>query len=192
MGDERKRSRDGERLFVSLDPTETVRRAVAYWGREASAGIEGSRPVSPGSVHLTLAFLGNRSRADREAVLAALRETEAHGADLATSGPVLLPRSRPRALAIGVSDTRAELDALRTEVLDLLETAIGWRPERPGFLPHLTAVRIGRGWRGPGSAGFPPTPSLEFRASDLVLYRSRLSPTGATYEALGRLDLDSP
>ena len=190
MGVENGRSSRGERLFLSLDPPKTVRIAIASWGRGASASIRGTRPIDRGSIHMTLAFLGARSVRERDEVISAIEGLTRVSAVLQTDGPVWLPHHRPRVLAVEVLDPRGSLRAIRDQLLELLEEAIGWKPERPDFLPHLTAVRLGRGVEVAGLE-VPPPPSLSFEAREVVLYRSTLEPSGATYEALGRFDLGS-
>lgn len=186
MANGRRSSDRGERLFVSLDPPGRVRREVSLWGREASATIRGSRPVGSDSIHLTLAFLGSVQTADRESVESVISGLRQLSARLQTAGPLLLPRHRPRAVAIEIVDPEDTLAAIRRELLGILNEAIGWRPERSGLLPHMTAVRLGRDAAKPGS-DLPPTPALEFDAREVVLYRSILDPSGAIYEPLVRV-----
>lgn len=181
-------SGQAERLFVSLDPPEEVRDRAALWGRECLASIRGGRPVHRDSIHLTLAFLGPRSTAEREAVATAIGTLAGPSVRLRTSGPLLLPRRKPRALAIEVIDPDGALMAIRRQLLELLEQAIGFRPERPGFLPHMTAVRIGRDGDF-GRSELPSTPGLEFRADSVVLYRSTLDPSGAIYDPICGVEL---
>jgi 2'-5' RNA ligase len=51
------------------------------------------------------------------------------------------------------------------------------------FRPHITVARM-RDGAAPRERALPPTPSLSFVPSELVLYRSWLSPDGASYEPL--------
>jgi 2'-5' RNA ligase len=185
-----RKSERGERLFISLDPPGEVRAALAVWGREAVSVIGSGRPVSRSSIHLTLAFLGYLAPKERDTVGPTLAEIDLPAARLRTSGPVWLPHRRPRALAVEVKDDLGSLLAIRAALLDILNSVIGWKPERSGFLPHMTAVRFGRGG-GSSALELPPTPSIKFEAGDLVLYRSTLGQSGATYEAISRSRLGS-
>ncbi len=108
---------------------------------------------------------------------------------LSLGAPVWLPRGRPRALALEVHDPRGELEACHCRLREALEVSIGLRAERR-FLPHLTAVRLGRGVR-PEDQPLPVSPSLEFDGEAVTLYRSQLLPEGARYEALFRVGLDT-
>ena len=175
-----------ERLFISLDPPEEVRRAVSAWGRDAAGALGSGRPIGTGSIHLTLAFLGSRPTAESDAISAAIGGIDRAPLLLSTAGPVFLPRRRPKALAVGIGDHGAGLASLRDDLVDRLDDAIGWIPERPGFLPHLTAVRFGRNDTPGRAIELPPTPSIEFEATDIVLYRSTLETSGAVYDELFR------
>jgi 2'-5' RNA ligase len=75
-------------------------------------------------------------------------------------------------------------------------TATGTKPRR--FHPHITVARMradGRSRRSHGPSSergerlLPPTPSLSFTPAELVLYRSWLTPDGASYESLGAFPL---
>ena len=120
---------------------------------------------------------------------AAIRGLTSPPARLETAGPALLPARRPRAIAIEVADRDDSMAAIRNDLLEPLAETIGWRPDRSGFLPHMTAVRLGRAAERAGPE-LPPTPALEFEAREVVLYRSTLDPSGAIYEVLERFDLD--
>ena len=87
-----------------------------------------------------------------------------------------------------------------------LADAIGWQPERRRFRGHITVARArGRGrsrrrdqFRGSGESAaagngtplaLPATPQLSFTPASVVLYRSQLSPGGASYQALAECEL---
>jgi 2'-5' RNA ligase len=75
-----------------------------------------------------------------------------------------------------------------------LADATGWQAERRGFKAHITVARM-RGRAAPRRASqapepdLPATPPLSFTPASIVLYRSWLSPAGASYQALATCDL---
>src|SRR5262249_30103181 len=110
---------------------------------------------------------------------------------LALGAPLWLPRRRPRALAVEVADPGGALARLQGALARALALASSWEPERRRFRPHITVARVrGRaGLRDGASLTLPPTPALAFAARTVSLYRSRLAPTGATYELLASATL---
>ena len=60
-----------------------------------------------------------------------------------------------------------------------------YEPEERPFWPHVTLARVRKGERARPLDLEPPAD--EFVASEVTLYRSRLSPKGASYEALERV-----
>ena len=62
-----------------------------------------------------------------------------------------------------------------------------WRSFIPLGAPRL--ARVKRGVRRAPRIEAPDPPAGQFEATDVVLYRSHLSPRGARYEALERASL---
>lgn len=186
-----KPNRSTERLFVALDLPDEVRRAAAGWGRAVVRSSGEMRVVPAGNIHITLAFLGNRPPSDLPLIADALADSingEAGVAPaLSLGAPVWLPRRRPRALALEIHDETGRLNQLQSEIVRALGSATGWQPRR-SFRPHLTAVRLGRKARAE-DVDLPVTPANEFAAEAVGLYRSRLTPEGAEYDALVTLPL---
>ena len=60
-------------MFVALDLPERVREDIAAWG-EAELADPALRRVPPESLHVTLAFLGNRPQAEVERIAEAMEE----------------------------------------------------------------------------------------------------------------------
>lgn len=173
---------------MALDPPQGVKAAVAAWGREAARTGRGMRPIDAPKIHITLAFLGYRDPAEAGLIAEVLARVAAPAGELGLGAPLWLPKRRPRSLAIAVNRKSGEMDELRAALVGELTSAIGWEPERRNFLPHLTAVRMGRGFEM-GSGPLPPTPPLTFTGESLSLYRSRLSQEGASYEGLATVEL---
>jgi len=176
---------------VALDPPREIRTAAAAWGRETAGTGRGMRPLDVDSTHITLAFLGNRGPDEVEAIAGVMARVARPVDDLALGAPLWLPKRRPRALAIAIDRDSEALDELRADLVAGLGEAVGWKAERRAFLPHLTAVRTGRGFR-PTDGPLPPTPALDFAGESVTLYRSTLSPEGARYEELATAGLARP
>lgn len=146
------------------------------------------------ALHITLCFLGDQplDLVDEIAdlVRGAVLELASSGVELDRLGigaPVWLPPSRPRALALEVHDESGGLLALYDDLRRGLGDAIGWEPERRRLRPHITVARL-RSW-APPPACTEPTPALVFEAEAVTVYRSRLEPDGAAYQALARVGL---
>jgi 2'-5' RNA ligase len=185
------------RLFVAIDPPAAMREQLAAWARLAVASLgasgrggapRGVRLLEPGTMHLTLCFIGSRPVEEIETIAAALEGLAAASGELFLGAPLWLPPRIPRSLALAVHDRNGELAALHETVQAALAGAIDWQPERRRFRAHVTVARLGREGsrqrRADGERPAPPTPQLSFVPPEVVLYRSWLAPAGASYEAL--------
>jgi 2'-5' RNA ligase len=101
-----------------------------------------------------------------------------------------LPRRRPNVLAVELHDHDAALAEVQALVSCALEEGGWYQPETRPFFAHVTVARVRKGARVSRDP-LPAPPSLSMRAATVVLYRSRLSSTGARYEPLARFDLGS-
>jgi 2'-5' RNA ligase len=192
------------RLFVAVDPPPEACEELAAWTRVAAAGLglragKGGRPplrlLAPERLHLTICFLGSRPVAEIDAIAGALSSGPGPVGELRVGAPVWLPPRRPRALAVEVHDVGGELAALHAEVSREIAAVSDWEPERRRFRGHVTLARIGAGSllrSSRGESPLPATPPLRFTPPALILYRSWLSRTGASYEPLASWELAPP
>jgi 2'-5' RNA ligase len=186
------------RLFVAIDPPGSVRKQLAEWARAALCGTSPHDGDSPPRIlgaellHVTLCFLGNRPAQEIDAIAAQLATCGGPIGKLSLGAPLWLPSRRPRALAVELHDAKDRLASLRESVVTALEHLDEGEPvavrrsessKHRHFRPHVTVARMRSGTASRERA-LPPTPALSFLPSELVLYRSRLSPEGASYEAL--------
>jgi RNA 2',3'-cyclic 3'-phosphodiesterase len=190
-GEPRGRNR---RLFVALEPTEPVRRRLGAMGlelrRAAGRAADEIRWVPPENVHLTLQFLGavpEERLADVEgAVRAAAAETRALSLEVRGAGGFPNAR-RPRVVWAGIAGDVAALGALVADLGRRL-APLGFPPEDRPFSAHLTLGRAREGRGAPGIAGALASAreadGAPWRATELVLFESHLSPKGPRYEAL--------
>jgi 2'-5' RNA ligase len=195
------------RLFVAIDLPAAVREALAAWVRGAAREMSSRaradatrspqiatrhggpplRVVDPELLHITLCFLGNRPTGEIEAIEAALDSCVGPAGEVSLGAPLWLPPRRPRTLAVEVHHD-GRLAVLQAELLDALAGACAIEPERRRFRPHITVARM-RAGAAARDRRLPATPAFAFAPAELVLYRSWLSPAGASYEALASRSL---
>jgi 2'-5' RNA ligase len=187
------------RLFVGVEIEERVREAAAIIAgalKDALGSGVNATWIPAGNLHITLAFLGEVDEGHAEHVTRALspRVREAPF-DLVIEGLGAFPPSgAPRVLWLAVIGGGDNLARLNDDVNARL-SPIGFPPERRPFSAHLTIARVREIARG---ASFRevrqmlrtmPAHAGTCHVDAVTLFRSRLSPKGATYEALLRVPL---
>ncbi len=183
------------RLFVALELPSEAREALVRWrGRVAVDPGRSLRPVAPEALHGTLCFLGWRGADEIDSIAAACAVVaRAPAPALSLGAPLWLPRRRPRVLAVELRDPSARLSAVQFALSSALSAGGWYEPEDRPYLPHVTMARVKAGRapeKGtPRAPDLPAPPRLDFRASRVVLYRSRLSRSGARYEPLAGVEL---
>jgi 2'-5' RNA ligase len=184
---------DNKRIFIGFD--------ISYAAKAAcSSHIEQLREKFPDvrvgwelpeKLHITLKFLGNSSVqviSQLDARVAEIAEKhEQFSLRLLRSG--VFPRpSRPRVLWIGAEDRPPVIQPLYAEIETACEE-FEFPKEEKAFRPHITIGRI----RDPYAAGELAEAHLakkmepvEFEVRDVVIYESKLQPTGSVYSAVSR------
>ncbi len=183
------------RMFVALDLPDTIRGGIGVWGQEALAD-PALRPVSAENLHITLAFLGNRSERDAGCVAEAIEQSLAPAPLVELLDPVARPpRGSPRLFALPALSPGAE--QMQAQLSQILISKRLYEPEKRPFWPHVTVARVraeGRGSRRPSGVEKPPGKlpselSKPFYGIRVVLYRSELQPSGARYVPLAQVKL---
>jgi 2'-5' RNA ligase len=183
------------RCFVAVDVAASVRAALARTQRalRRAAPTADVRWTRPEGLHITLKFLGEVPEARCAEVVAALTGVAAahRAVRVLARGLGGFPGAgRPRVLWAGLAKGDVELAALARDV-DRALAPLGFAAETRPFQGHVTLgrVRSPRGLVALATALAQRTHEElgAWTVSELVLYRSRLSPAGARYEALARL-----
>jgi len=176
------------RLFVAVDVPDPVKAGLAEAVAPFGQSIRGARWTRPEGWHVTLKFLGSTRPPLVPDVEAAVRAAASAGGSFETrlTGVGAFPSAnRARVLWAGLEDPGGRFGELVTHLDDLLRDVVA--PEKRAFTPHLTLARIDPPARLAVDA--PDVLALDaaseaFVVDRLVLYRSHLSPRGATYEPL--------
>jgi len=182
---------DELRSFFAIDlPDEARARSAEAVERLKSVATHGVRWMTLDTLHLTLKFLGEIREDDVARLVARAQAKLAPEApfEVELAGYGAFPNAREaRALWIGVRQGTSSLARLARK-LDSAARAIGAPRERRPFEPHLTLGRL----RDPLRVELeraPPTESVAWTVSEVVLYESRLSNEGARHIPLARFPL---
>jgi 2'-5' RNA ligase len=143
-----------------------------------------------GNIHITLKFFGQIAEAQVEPIVQAAGDIARwqQPFTLKVAGVGAFPSVKnPRVVWLGVE---GDLN-LMAGFYRQLETAfagLGFPPEDRSFSPHLTLGRVksakGRVELSRCLTTLPPVESEPFQISEMILYRSNLTPQGATYVPL--------
>jgi len=168
-----------KRLFVALWPSPAVQRELAALAADVSLGVS----VSPGNLHLTLAFLGSSSAQQEACYRRALS-----GLPGLRFPPMALDVDRlgfwrePRILWAGPKEAPAALLALVDDLNALLRPC-GFTPETRPFQAHIT---LKRKFPGPAPA-WGTRPPVRWLADTVALVWSQSTPQGVRYQPLLRI-----
>ena len=188
------------RLFVGIELDDRVREAAAQISdslrRKLSQNVD-ARWIDSSNLHITLWFIGEVDDARREALLHVLERPYAEPAfDLEIAGLGAFPPSgAPRVFWLGVSAGLESLRRLHSELALRLEP-LGFQPERRAYSAHLTIARVKQVSRAIPNRVLRdmlqtlPSVAGRCRTTQVTVFRSRLSPKGANYEALLRIPLE--
>lgn len=188
------------RTFLALEPSNEVEHQLGMTIRLLAERMPlGSiRWLSPGSVHLTMKFLGDTSPADLDQVMArAQAEAESsQKMELTVRNFGVFPElERPRVLWVGVRESTGALSDLKSNLEETMEP-LGFEVERREFTPHLTIGRVDNDLeRGKQQELVSELQQVnlgtlaEWKADELTLFKSELKPSGAEYTALERWQL---
>ncbi|MEM7359942.1 MAG: RNA 2',3'-cyclic phosphodiesterase [Pseudomonadota bacterium] len=146
------------------------------------------RWVDQANYHVTLAFLGEQDERDLED-LAELLDNHLPQTSLSISishfSP--FPESRPKLIAAMLERNDTLLELQRTVNTAVASSAISIDKRR--FKPHITLGRF-RHSKNHFAGAIPTSINLSANITDVAIYESNLTPSGAEYEPIFRFPLD--
>lgn len=187
------------RLFIGVELDDRLRTAAAGIAesleRDLGRAVD-ARWIGSGNLHITLWFLGEVQDSRVESLIRAFDTPFREPAfDLEINGAgVFPPTGAPRVVWLGVESGADALRRLHAELAERLPP-LGFEPERRTYSAHLTIARIKNVSRGGSYREIreairnEPARAGRCRIESVTLFRSRLSPKGASYEAVLRVPL---
>src|SRR5271156_5422322 len=180
------------RAFVAIRMSEQVEDAVAAICDTLKRPRDGVRWVRRANLHITLKFLGPAVDPHRlERLSGGLRQlaTKTAPFEVAAAGIGAFPDlEHPRAIWVGLHNQQSGALAALAARLEAVAAENGFEREKQRWSGHLTIGRVGdRGISDATRDALHAMRERQFGVSkieSITLYRSHLSPDGASYEAL--------
>lgn len=189
------------RLFVGVELDDTSRAAAAKAADALQRRLGRVAPrldarwVAAPNLHITVWFIGEVDEPRVASIEAALAPPFGVAAfDLSIAGfGAFPPAGTPRVFWLGVREGAEQMAALYRETAARF-VPLGFEAERRAYTAHLTVARVKDAPRGSVRAirealAAVPAKCGSSRVSAVTLFRSRLSPKGATYEPRLRVPL---
>lgn len=175
------------RAFLAVDLPASLRPVLSWAQEELKKSGADVKWVPVGNIHLTLKFFGNITDVQvadiSEAVTELAATQQPFTLTVTDAGAFPSPKS-PRVVWLGVGGD-LEIMGEFYRRLEIAFAALGFPPEDRPFSPHLTLGRMkspaGRAALSHCLVHLPPPEAPPFQVSEVVLFRSQLSPQGATY-----------
>lgn len=177
-----------KRIFIAVDISDEARRRAAAHIEELRSGVKKLRVgwERPEKLHLTLKFLGDVTDEQLERLNNAVEKaTSQTGAFYLSTGKTgVFPSIRKaRVLWLGLENSGGELYRLHA-ILEAECEKAGFARETRDFKPHLTIARLREPGKSADIAGAhlrAQIEPVEFEVPEIVIYESRLAPTGSVY-----------
>ena len=183
------------RTFVALELPEIIRTDIRKLQHAFKSHRLDIRWVKPLNMHLTLAFLGDISQSQVEAVSSVLSEAAAQHPvfDLIPQGVGVFPNiRRPRILWVGIAGQTDILRSTQGFVSSGLNL-LGFKMEKRPYRGHLTLGRvknrIQQGRLVDALRTHQGFVSHAFSVKHLVMFKSELNPDGPHYTKLCEVPL---
>jgi 2'-5' RNA ligase len=182
----RQASDDAIRSFVCIEVPPSIKARIEELQRALHRSDVPISWVKPSNIHLTIKFLGDvaasRIQSVRQAVERACQSVSPF--EITVDGAGCFPSAKsPRVLWVGLAPLPDELRRLHSNIEAELEGE-GFARDAKRFAPHLTMGRVRDPFKAKQTVenllatGFA---AETFRASEVIVMRSELHPSGSIY-----------
>ncbi len=174
------------RTFICIEIPEAIKECIGCLQEKLRTIDAQVSWTKPSNMHLTLKFLGDveASRIDRVSSAVDRASARVSPFEIEVSGAGCFPSRRsPRVLWVGFSNATEALNQLHANIEEELARE-GFPRERRKFSPHLTIGRVRTQHNASSLAGTLIAGGFElkrFTATEVIVMRSDLKPTGSIY-----------
>ena len=182
------------RSFIAIELPESTLNLLVKLQKEFRTCGADVRWVKPGSIHLTLKFLGNINENNVDDIVKILQRVSRkfEPFNITLSGIGVFPTNRsPRVLWVGI-DRNDSLKQLQNDIEEDL-SLLGFEKEKRIFAPHLTLGRfkssLGKGALMDKIDLYQDNRFTSIDVRSVLLIRSDLGQNGAEYTQLAELFL---
>ncbi len=178
------------RTFIALETGPEVQKTLTGIVGTLKEKYPKARWSRPGTMHLTLRFLGEVTASQIGGVAEAVHAA-AHGVapfTLNLGEPGHFGRNAPRVMFMTVEGKLKPLQMLY-DLLGERLAACGFPPEERSFTPHITLGRSKRAKMPASWSDFPVTGIRDFSVEEVVVFQSELTRSGPLYTPLARCPL---
>ena len=182
------------RLFIAIELPTDVRLALETLQRDLKPATDSARWVAPGSIHLTLKFLGETPEQKLPEIDGALVGLSWKPFPVTVRGIGFFPGNRsPRVVWAGLEASTMEGLA---QQIDIRMERLGFEKEKRAFRPHLTLARAKESRIETAlvtaAEKYEQHEFGSFVVDRFYLIQSTLEPTAAVYTRLREYLLESP
>lgn len=179
------------RAFIAIELPIEIKEALKKLQEELKKSGADVKWVAPENIHLTLKFLGEIDQKKSAEVIGIIREAaEDNGPFLIGFDSVgVFPKINfPRVIWVGIAQGDEETKKIAAELEEKL-AAIGIAKEKRPFSSHITIGRVrslknkdGLITKLDNLAGYFKDTKYQFKAAQITLFKSTLTPKGPLYE----------
>lgn len=184
------------RLFIAIELSEKQKEEIALLQEKTKCYLTGVRWVRPEQMHLTLKFLGDTRSEQVTAIKTAMDESTACFKSFQVkygSCGVFPSPHKARVIWLDLKEGKAEVTDMAKKIEQALSIK-GFKPEKRFFKPHLTIGRIRRPVSIDNINQFLKREeyfeSTSFNIDSIILFKSRLTGSGAIHISIYRSVLD--
>lgn len=189
------KAKDEIRSFIAIDISHDIRKALNKFVSKLKHTGEDVRWVRIEGIHLTLKFVGNIKPHMVNEILRAM-ENSVNGIGpfkVEVKGTGVFPNlKKPRVFWVGVNEETGKLERLAANIEKELKN-LGFKEEERKFKPHLTLGRVSQGVKAGKLCDIINDEADRnfgaFEVREIILFKSKLTPTGAEYAKLGAVSL---
>jgi len=183
------------RTFIAIEIETKVKDDIAVWQSKLKKVADGVKWVDKNNIHITLKFLGNIEESQITDIKKAIEKSieGIKSFEIEIKGEGCFPNiNRPRVIWIGVERGKDILKEIAKNLENECEK-LGFKKEKRPFSPHLTIGRVKRFMKSLTMLRKfleeNDFPAKKFTATEIVLMKSDLKPTGPVYTPIEKIKL---